>query len=166
MKEFQAPTKNVFQSYSSLINHQRLFLTFLSRNLQKIERRTIERSNDRTNDRTTNKGHALAASRFGAKPPAPQYYKVATTSRLRDNLWKLALRGHLNTDVRARGSNSQPLDPEFDALDRSATDPQLTGYIPGDLQARHVKYVLNQIKSNQTSSLMLVEAMSDRKRKF
>ena len=26
-------------------------------------------------------------------------------------LWKLALRGHLNTDVRARGSNSQPLDP-------------------------------------------------------
>ena len=38
MKEFQAPTKNVFQSYSSLINHQSLFLTFLSRNLQKIER--------------------------------------------------------------------------------------------------------------------------------
>ena len=34
------------------------------------------------------------------------------------------MRGHLNTDVRARGSNSQPLDPEFDALDRSATDPQ------------------------------------------
>ena len=31
---------------------------------------------------------------FGAKPPAPQYYNVA---RLRDNLWKLALRGHLNT---------------------------------------------------------------------
>ena len=25
--------------------------------------------------------------------------------------------------VRARGSNSQPLDPEFDTLDRSATDP-------------------------------------------
>ena len=34
------------------------------------------------------------------------------------------MRGHLNTDVRARGSNSQPLDPEFDTLDRSATDPQ------------------------------------------
>ena len=31
------------------------------------------------------------------------------------------MRGHLNTDVRARGSNSQPLDPEFDTLDRSAT---------------------------------------------
>ena len=27
---------------------------------------------------------------------------------------------------------------------------QLTGYIPGDLQARHVKYVLNQIKANQS----------------
>ena len=38
-------------------------------------------------------------SRFGAKPPAPQYYKVVD---FRDNLWKLALRGHLNTDVRAR----------------------------------------------------------------
>ena len=24
----------------------------------------------------------------------------------------------------SRGSNSQPLDPEFDALDRAATDPQ------------------------------------------
>ena len=36
------------------------------------------------------------------------------------------MRGHLNTDVRARGSNSQPLDPEFDTLDRSATDPQST----------------------------------------
>ena len=34
------------------------------------------------------------------------------------------MRGHLNTDVRARGPNSQPLDPEFDALDRSATDPR------------------------------------------
>ena len=33
----------------------------------------------------------------------------------------VAYGGHLNTDVRARGSNSQPLDPEFDTLDRSAT---------------------------------------------
>ena len=30
----------------------------------------------------------------------------------------------ISTDVRARGSNSQPSDPEFDALDRSATDPR------------------------------------------
>ena len=39
------------------------------------------------------------------------------------------MRGHLNTDVRARGSNSQPLDPEFDTLDRSATDPPLGSVI-------------------------------------
>ena len=40
------------------------------------------------------------------------------------------MRGHLNTDVRARGSNSQPLDPEFDTLDRSATDPAPKFNIP------------------------------------
>ena len=34
-------------------------------------------------------------SRFGAKYPAPLYYRSS------DNLWKLALRGHLNTDARA-----------------------------------------------------------------
>ena len=48
----------------------------------------------------------------------------------------------ISIDVRARGSNSQPLDPEFDALDRSATDSQTVGndliYIQArDYIARH-----------------------------
>ena len=48
------------------------------------------------------------------------------------------MRGHLNTDVRARGSNSQPLDPEFDTLDRSAaTDPAPKFNIP--------KYVISDM---------------------
>ena len=33
---------------------------------------------------------------------------------------------------------------------------QSTGYIPEDLQARHVKYVLNQIKSKSTSNYELL----------
>ena len=54
-------------------------------------------------------------NRFGAKPPAPQYYKVAT---IRDNIWKLALSGHLNTDVRARFRTHNRW------IDHSATDPR------------------------------------------
>ena len=51
------------------------------------------------------------------------------------------MRGHLNTDVQARGSNSQPLDPEFDALDRSAIDPRiltsLVLYFHADFYCKH-----------------------------
>ena len=55
-------------------------------------------------------GGGARTSRFGAKPPAPQYFKVEN-----DNLWKLASTGHLNTDARPCGSNSQPLDSDIDA---------------------------------------------------
>ena len=52
----------------------------------------------------------VRTSRFGAKPPAPQYY---------ENLGKLALRGPLITVLLRY---SQPLDSELDAL---TTRPQL-----------------------------------------
>ena len=79
----------------------------------------------------------------------PLWCETTCTSilqRLRDNLWKLALRGHLNTDFRARGSNSQPLDPEFDTLDRSATDPPVYTYIFNILLQTYIDFTTSDFK--------------------
>ena len=59
---------------------------------------------------------------------------------------EISIETHLNTDVQARGSNSQPLDPEFDALDRSATDPRiltsLVLYFHADFYCKHFFFLI------------------------
>ena len=66
------------------------------------------------------------------------------------------MRGHLNTDVRARGSNSQPLDPEFDTLDRLATDP-----LTSSLTEYANKKKQQQRKTLTTSIIKIMEATHD-----